>query len=265
MTVSDTAAVANRATAATDIIRQAGALALDFFSRYRSLDVEAKANPQDIVSIADRQVEQHIRDALQALFPDDGLVGEEHGVVMGSSGYTWLIDPIDGTAPFLHGLRTWCVVIALLHQGQAVAGLIFDPSGDELFSAIRGEGARLNGQPTSVNTRSTIRSGLASISAVSAVPAAEIAGVIERLHDAGGAYVRLGSAALTLCYISAGRLVAYYEPRLHSWDCVAGLLIVEEAGGKVDPFNTADDLVKTGPVLAASPQAYDDIRQLVGR
>lgn len=255
--------VAARAAVATRIIHQAGALALDYFGRYRSLAVETKSNPQDIVSEADRQVEQVIRAAITASFPDDGLVGEEHGLIAGTSGYTWLIDPIDGTSPFLHGLRTWCVVIALLRDDAPVLGLIYDPSSHELFSAIAGRGARLNDQPIRVDTRSSIEEGLTAISAVSDVPAAEVAAIIERLHHAGGAFVRLGSAALTLASVAAGRLVGYYEPKLHAWDCVAGLLLVQEAGGAIRPFTSDHGYVGTGPVFAAAPQVHDHLVSLV--
>jgi len=258
ITVSDDAR-AQRAAVATRLIYEAGALALDYFGRYRTLAVQTKSNPQDIVSQADRQVEQLIRDGLAGAFPQDGLVGEEHGLVAGRSGYTWLIDPIDGTSPFLHGLRTWCVVIALLHENEPILGLIYDPSSKELFSARAGSGAMLNGQPIGVDTRSSLSQGLTSTSAVTDVPGAEIAGVIERLHDAGGAFIRLGSAALTLAFVAAGRLVGYYEPRLHAWDCVAGLLIVKEAGGTTRPFFPGAGYTGTGSVLAAAPQAYDQL------
>lgn len=255
-------AVAHRAAVATDIIRKAGALALDYFNRYRSLAVETKANPQDIVSEADRQVEALIRSMLSDSFVQDGMLGEEYGLLAGNSGFTWLIDPIDGTSPFLHGLRNWCVVIALLRVDEPVLGLIYDPCHDELFSAIAGDVARLNGQAIAVDRASSLREGLTSISAVTEVSGAEIAGIIERLHDAGGAFVRLGSAALTLAYVAAGRLVGYYEPRLHAWDCVAGLLIVEQAGGSIRPFTTSNGYKETGPVFAAAPQVQADLNEI---
>ena len=258
-------AVAARAAVATRFIHKAGTLALDYFGRYGSLAVETKSNPQDIVSEADREVEQLIRQALVAAFPDDGLVGEEYGLIAGTSGYTWLIDPIDGTSPFLHGLRTWCVVIALLHDDEPVMGLIYDPTSNELFSAIAGRGARLNDHPIRVDTRSTITDGLTAISAVNDVPGAEIAAIVERLHDAGGAFIRLGSAALTLASVAAGRLVGYYEPKLHSWDCVAGLLIVKEAGGATKPFVSSEGILGTGPAFAAAPQVHDALVGIVVR
>lgn len=259
MTELDTEAVAQRAAAATRLIRDAGALALDYFRRYRSLAVEAKTSPQDIVSEADRQVEQIIRQGLATCFPDDSILGEEHGLIAGTSEYTWLIDPIDGTSPFLHGLRNWCVVIALLHGEKPILGLIYDPSSKELFSAIAGRGALLNDHPIRVDTSSSIDQGLTSISAVTDVPAAEVAKMIETLHNAGGAFIRLGSAALTLAFVATGRLVGYYEPRLHSWDCIAGLLLVEEAGGRIRPFVSNQGYAGTGAVFAAAPQVYDHL------
>lgn len=263
MTDSMTDAVAARATVATRIIGDAGALALDYFRNYRSLAVQTKTSPQDIVSEADRQVESLIRGRLAAQFPDDGLVGEQHGHLAGRSGFNWLIDPIDGTSPFLHGLRNWCVVLALLNDDRPVLGLIYDPCSDELFSAIAGSGAQLNGQAIAVDPSSTLQQGLTAISAVTQVPATEIAGIIERLHNAGGAYIRLGSAALTLAYVAAGRLVGYYEPLLHAWDCVAGLLLVQEAGGIVNAFPLKGGAIASGPAFAASPATSADLSRLI--
>ena len=142
-------------------------------------------------------------------------------------------------------------------------GLIFDPCSNELFSGIQGSGARLNGQPIAVDTSSTLQQGLTAVSAVTQVAGAEIAGIIERLHDAGGAYIRLGSAALTLAYVAVGRLVGYYEPRLHAWDCVAGLLIVEEAGGVVNTFPLEGGALSLGPALAASPATSAELQRLI--
>jgi myo-inositol-1(or 4)-monophosphatase len=263
MTQTHHQAVADRATAATAIIRDAGALALSYFQSYRNLVVEAKSNPQDIVSAADREVERRIRNALVASFPQDGIIGEEHGHLRGTSGYTWLVDPIDGTSPFLHGLRNWCVVVALLHGDRPVLGLIYDPSGEELFAATAGGGATLNGHSIRVDDRSELDQGLTALSAVTQVPGAHIAGVIERLHDCGGAFIRLGSAALTLAYVAAGRLVGYYEPQLHAWDCVAGLLLVQEAGGMVDEFPIEQGPLATAAVFAATPRVHASLRSLV--
>jgi myo-inositol-1(or 4)-monophosphatase len=263
MTKINSRAVAERATAATGIIRDAGQLALDYFRSYRSLAIEAKSNQQDIVSEADRHVEAQIRASLQTRFPLDGLVGEEHGAEAGTSGFTWLIDPIDGTSPFLHGLRSWCVVLALIQNDVPVAGLIYDPSADELFFGVLGQGAQMNGQPIAVDRSSSLQQGLTAISAVTEVPGKQIASIIQRLHDLGGAYIRIGSAALTLAYVAAGRLVGYYEPKLHSWDCVAGLLIVREAGGEASVFPLEEGLLMVGSVYAASPAVHSDFEKLL--
>jgi myo-inositol-1(or 4)-monophosphatase len=128
-------AVAERHAAAEEIARAAGRLALDFFSRRDELVVEAKANAQDIVSRADREVEELIRARVTERFPDDGFLGEELGATPGASGYTWVIDPIDGTSPFLFGLPHWCVSIAVQSPGVTVAGAIAAPTRDEVFTA----------------------------------------------------------------------------------------------------------------------------------
>src|SRR5690606_3193193 len=143
--------IQSRVETATAVIRDAAALARSYFAQLSTLVIETKSGGQDVVSIADRDVETLIRDKLSAAFPQDGFLGEEYGLTEGSSGFTWVIDPIDGTACFVHDLPTWCVVIALVKNdeegGETVAGLILDPNADELFSAVRGGGATLNGRP----------------------------------------------------------------------------------------------------------------------
>ncbi|OWV94762.1 inositol monophosphatase family protein [Rhizobium sp. R693] len=245
------------------VAREAGAMALDYFKRRDTLVVETKRDPQDVVSIADRDVENLIRARFKEAFPTDGVLGEEHGLEQGSSGFTWVVDPIDGTSPFVNGMPNWCVSIGLLHDGVPVVGVICAPCHDELYAAALGKGARLNGQKLSLDASRTVRNAVTGIGANNHVTPALVAGIVERLLEAGGNFIRNGSGALMLAYVAAGRLVGYYEPYMHAWDCIAGYCLVKEAGGWYYPFPTAGEgLTKGAPALAAAPGAIDDLRKI---
>lgn len=255
--------IVSRHTAAEQIAAEAGALALDFFNRRSDLITEFKASPQDVVSQADRQVENLVRQRISALFPDDGLLGEEQGLLAGASGFTWVIDPIDGTTPFLAGLPHWCVAIALVQNGATVAAVTQAPIQDEVYSARRGAGAWLNGKRLAVDGRTTLENSLTGIGANHRTSPDHVAGVIRGLLIAGGAFYRSGSGALMLAAVAAGRLGTYYEPYMNCWDCLGGLLMVEEAGGTVKPFGSPNDLRVGGPVLASAPAAWEEINRII--
>ncbi|MEF2070685.1 inositol monophosphatase family protein [Consotaella aegiceratis] len=248
---------------ARQLIRDAGAIALDHFRRYRTLDVATKTGPQDTVSAADREVEETIRDAICSRFPDDGLVGEEYGHQSGASRWTWIVDPIDGTGSFLHGLRSWSVVIAVLEAGRPVIGLVLEPCTDRLYWAVEGGGAFCDDHPIAVDAAGCVGNGLTVISAGRAAQARQVGGIIERLLAAGGVYMRSGSAALSLAHVAAGHYVGFFEPHLSPWDCVAGLLIVKEAGGVADDFRLGADWTERRPVFAAAPGAERDLRDII--
>nr|WP_314258022.1 inositol monophosphatase [uncultured Devosia sp.] len=256
---------ADRLAAGKTIIREAGALALDYFSRYDTLDVQAKRTPQDLFSEADTKVEALIRDAISSQFPGDALVGEEHGASGGDSVYQWVIDPIDGTSCFLYGLPTWCVVICLLENGVPVVSLTYDACRDQLFWASKGQGAWRNDARISVNTRATIADGLTAIGGSNAIYSQQMGQIIERVLAAGGSYMRNGSTALTLAHVAAGHYVGYFQPLLNSWDCLAGLLLVAEAGGVSNDFMAETGLHGRGDVFAAAPQVAGQMAEIVGR
>jgi len=247
------------------VAREAGAVALDYFKRRETLVVETKRDPQDVVSIADRDVENLIRARFNEAFPADGVLGEEYGLEEGTSGFTWVVDPIDGTSPFVNGMPNWCVSIGLLHDGVPVVGVISAPCHDELYAAALGKGATLNGKKLSLDASRTIKNAVTGIGANNHVTPALVAGIVESLLEAGGNFIRNGSGALMLAYVAAGRLVGYYEPYMHAWDCMAGYCLVKEAGGWYQPFPTSGArLTKGAPVLAAAPGAIDDLRKIAG-
>lgn len=217
---------------AIDLAYRAGALLRAAQERERS--VEAKG-PVDVVTDADRASEALIVGAIRERFPEHAIVAEEGGAAAGDGRYQWLIDPLDGTMNYLHGLPIYSVSLALLHLGELQLGVVYDPSRGELFAAERGGGARCNGRALRVSAvaqleRALISTGFAYDRATRPDNnLAEHDRLLLRAQDVR----RTGSAALDLCYVAAGRLDAHWELGLKPWDTAAGALIVREAGGQV--------------------------------
>lgn len=252
-----------RIKVAEGVARAAGALALDYFNRRDALVIETKRHVTDLVSEADRTVETLIRDALAEAFPQDALLGEEHGLTGGTSGFTWVIDPIDGTAPYLNGLPGWCVSIGGHDAEGPALGVIVAPVLGEVFVAARGLGATLNGLPIRVAT-GDLRSGLLGIGANDRVASDRVGRMLADLMEAGSSWTRYGSGALMLAWVAAGRLVGYAEPRMSAWDCMAAYALIMEAGGKVLPFPDGPGLVRPAPVLGAGPGSFDELTAICG-
>jgi myo-inositol-1(or 4)-monophosphatase len=224
---------------ARDAALAAGALALQ--RRRDGVEVAAtKSTPIDIVTQADRDAEELIRGLLAEARPDDGFLGEESGAGGGTSGLTWVVDPIDGTVNYLYGVPAWAVSIAVVEGDpdpvtwRALAGCVLNPTTQEVFTATAGGGARLGDRELRVNTGVALDRALVGTGFAYDVPAREpqIEGaseVLRRTRDLR----RIGSAALDLCSVAAGRYDAYYEWGLHPWDHAAGALIAAEAGAAV--------------------------------
>jgi myo-inositol-1(or 4)-monophosphatase len=246
------------------IATEAGDLAFRHWRRRDALAVEVKANRQDMVSEADRGVERAIREAVAAEFPADGFLGEEYGLTEGASGYTWVIDPIDGTAPFLAGQPNWCVALALRHGNRTVSGVITMPVTGETFAAEAGRGATLNGEVLRIPHGLGLQDGMVGVGASHRTAPETVAGVITGLLQRGGMFFRNGTGAGMLAYVAAGRLIGYYEPHMHAWDCLGGLLIVEEAGGRVAPFCPDGEITRGDRVLAAGPDTWAELSLVVG-
>jgi len=256
--------LAARREAAIEVAEAAGALALDYFRNRDRLSVEAKRTPQDVVSEADREVELMIRDRLARAFPDDAFLGEEHGLAPGTSGLTCLVDPIDGTSPFLSGLPSWCVSIGAAIAGTPVIGVIHAPCHGETYAARQGGEATLNGAAIRVDEGHGIRDGLIGFGFNDHVPPAAAGAAVEAIAAEGGSFIRNGSGALMLAYVAAGRLIAYAEPRMAPWDCMAGYCLVASAGGRIRPYPYADGAFAVpAPVLAANRACYESVRDLL--
>lgn len=248
--------------AATPIVRSAGALALDFFRRRGSLAVEHKGQ-QDLVSVADRAVEDLMREGLAAAFPGDAVLGEERGGD-GNASRTWVLDPIDGTFNFLKGIPCWGVVAALVVEGRVALGLTYDPVHDELFAARRGGGASRNGEPIQVSgNRDVDTSCLAVAYSFRQSPESYLAMVDTALRQ-GFEHRRAGSTAVQLCWVADGRCDAFVTQLCSSWDCLAGLILVEEAGGLASDFVADHGLLGKGGVAACTPGLAAQLHDLSG-
>ncbi|MFC5584559.1 inositol monophosphatase family protein [Nitratireductor kimnyeongensis] len=260
VSLSDTD-LADRLGFAETMAKAAGAAALDYFTRRDELVIETKRNPQDLVSEADKKVEELIRAEIANRFGADGVLGEEYGLTEGTSGLTWVIDPIDGTSAFLNGMPSWCVSVGAAIDGEPVLGVIVAPCFDECYSARRGGGATLNGKPIRVADQLNLRNGVVGLGSNDRVEPAAAARIVENLFEIGGTFIRNGSGALMLAYVAAGRLVGYAEPSMNAWDCMAGYCLVSEAGGTVLPF-PRDGFHAPARVLAATGGSYAELEQI---
>jgi myo-inositol-1(or 4)-monophosphatase len=219
---------------AAEIAREAGALLMGYFRQRVAVEYKGEA---DLVTVADRASETLIRDRIRSQWPSHDILGEEGGLVDTGSDYRWYLDPLDGTTNFAHGFPVFCVSMGLEHKGKLVAGVVYDPTRDELFTAEAGGGAFLNQQPIHVSTiaklnESLIATGFPSHKRHKNPNIFFYHQITLRTHGVR----RAGSAALDLCSVAAGRLEGFWEFNLNPWDTAAGVLIVEEAGGKVTDF-----------------------------
>ena len=259
------ATIDRRFAFACNVARDAGALALRYFSNLASLNVESKG-VQDMVSDADINTENLIRNAVAAQFPDDAFLGEESVATfqVEKDKGTWVVDPIDGTQPFVNGIRSWCISIAFVEGRDIKLGVVFDPNTDELFAARSGEGASLNGQEISCSQAGNLSDGLVSVGFSNRVQPEDTLGPLERLMRSDGMYHRSGCGALSLAYVAAGRLIGYFEPHMNSWDFSAGALLVREAGGKTnDCLPNEAALLDGGMIIAACANVYAHLEAIV--
>ena len=237
------------------IAREAGALLMKYF--HQGLKIEYKGDA-DLVTAADRASEVLIRERIAQQFPSHDVLGEEQGLNDQGSEYRWYVDPLDGTTNFAHGFPVFCVSMALEHRAspgdaKRIAAVVYDPTRDELFSAERGKGAQLNGSGIHVSKISR----LAECLVATGFPSHKrhknpniffYHQITLRTHGVR----RAGSAALDLCNVASGRFDGFWEFNLNPWDTAAGVLIVEEAGGKVTRFDGGDFRIDSRETLASN-------------
>jgi myo-inositol-1(or 4)-monophosphatase len=243
---------------------QAGAAQLKFFFN-GNFKISNKEGINNLVTEADHAAEKAIIEVIQHDYPDHFILSEETGEIKTGSEYKWIIDPIDGTVNFSNGIPLCCVSIGLEKDGQMIMGAVYNPLMNELFFAQKGFGASLNDCKLSVSKKTrVIQSCL-----VTGFPYTYLDApngpiqVFERLVRKGVPVRRLGSAAIDLCWVAAGRFDGFYEHKLQAWDSAAGYLIVEEAGGKVTDFEGNDFSPYQPHVLATNGLIHEELRSIV--
>jgi myo-inositol-1(or 4)-monophosphatase len=223
----------------------------------------------DLVTAADLEVERMFRALVTDRFPSHSVLGEEatSATDAGSARYRWIIDPVDGTTNFAHGLAIFCISIALEIDGQVELGVVYDPIGEELFTAERGEGARLNGAPLAVSTTATLDDALLVTGFPYSVRESrrEAVAIFGAFLGEAQAVRRLGSAALDLCYIAAGRCDGYWETKIHPWDVAAGALIVREAGGALSGLDGSPFGTFAGHIVASNGRVHEAMLGVIER
>jgi myo-inositol-1(or 4)-monophosphatase len=237
------------------IAREAGSLLMEHFRRRVKIEYKGEV---DLVTVADRQSEAMIRDRIRGQFPSHDIMGEEGTRIETGSDYKWYVDPLDGTTNFAHGYPVFCVSLAVEYRGARIAGVVYDPTRNELFAAEKANGARLNGKPIQVSSTANLAECLVATGFPS-----------HKRHQNPNIYFyhqltlrshgvrRAGSAALDLCYVAAGRFDGFWEFNLNPWDTAAGVLLVEEAGGRVTDFSGGPFQIASRETLASNGHVHD--------
>ena len=235
---------------ARELALQCGDLAMTQ-RRAGNLVIRSKG-PQDFVTDIDILIESTIRSRIALEHPTDTVLGEEAGLSRNTGEVTWLVDPIDGTANYIRGLGHWSVSIAALVGHRLSFGVVYDPVRAELFTACAGEGAMLGATALQTSDVFDMAEATVAVGYCTGFPPARHAASIANLIEAGASYRDLGSAALSLAYVANGRLDAYAEAGITSWDVAAGILLVIEAGGFATPLPAGEDLAHPTSVIAAA-------------
>ena len=247
--------------------RKAAELIERAFERVDLVTIETKSR-NDYVTEVDKAAEKEIIYHLRKAYPDHAIRGEESGYLQGkNSDYEWIIDPLDGTTNFIHGVPHFSISIACKYKGQIEHAVVIDPIKREEFTASRGRGAALNGRRIRVANRRTLEGTLIGTGIPFSGYALEhIGGYLACVQEIAGQTAgirRCGSAALDLAYVAAGRFDAFWELNLNEWDIAGGVLLVKEAGGLISDFNGGADFMESGNIVCGSPKVFKPILQIV--
>jgi myo-inositol-1(or 4)-monophosphatase len=243
---------------------RAGAAELSRFFN-QSFTISNKAGINNLVTEADHAAEKAIISVINEHFSDHYILSEESGEIFQDSNYKWIIDPIDGTVNFAHGIPLCCVSIGLEHEGEMILAAVYNPNMNELFFAEKGVGATLNEKPISVSKKPNVLNACL----VTGFPYTYLdmpngpLQIFERFIRKGIPVRRLGSAAIDLCWVAAGRFDGFYEHKLEAWDSAAGYLIVEEAGGMVTDFTGGKFSPYQPHVLATNGKIHEDMLAVI--
>jgi myo-inositol-1(or 4)-monophosphatase len=244
--------------------RRAGDSIVRSLPRLDSIKIDSKGR-NDFVTEVDRKAEAEIIATVRKSYPDHAFFGEETGR-SGDSEFVWIIDPLDGTTNFLHGFPTFCVSIAVQHKNRLQHAIVYDPMRQELFTASRGDGAQLEGRKIRVSSQKTLEGSLISTGfpfRAEAIPIDAYLAILKAIMGVAAGVRRPGSAALDLAYVAAGRTDGFWEFGLSPWDTAAGVLLIQEAGGRVGtPAGEEYALGKN--VVAGNPKVYEALLAAIG-
>lgn len=247
--------------------RKAGELIIDALDRVNLLAIEEKGR-NDFVTEVDRAAEKEIIYQIRKAYPDHAIQGEETGATEGAnSDYQWIIDPLDGTTNFIHGIPHFAISIACKHKGRVQHAVVFDPIKREEFTASKGDGAALNGKRIRVSTRRSLDGALIGTGIpFNGFALNHMKPYLEALHEIAGQTAgirRPGAAALDLAYVAAGRFDGFWEMKLQEWDIAAGSLLVTEAGGLVSDFQGGNTYLNSGHIVCGTPKVFKPVLQIV--
>ena len=235
-------------------------------ARYGAADLEvAHKGEIDLVTEVDRACEKEIVALLRESFPSHDIVTEETDLARTGSRHVWFIDPLDGTTNFAHGYPVFCSSVALTQDGEVIAGAVYDPLREELFTAERGGGAHLNGRTLHASKRTQLLDSLL-ITGFPYDVRSDLPGklrLFNRFMGEARAIRRDGAAALDLCYVAAGRIDGFWEERLQPWDMMAGILMIEEAGGRVSRFDGSPVGLSAAEVLATNGVLHERMLEVL--
>ncbi len=249
-------------TVAEKTARTAGAMLAEAITSVHQVEYKGEIN---LVTEMDKACEAFIVEAITTAFPDHAIVAEEGSAVLSSSGYRWFVDPLDGTTNYAHGLPIYCVSLGLEKDGEIICGAVFDPSQDEMFTATAGGGVFLNKEPLHVSAETELLKSLLvtgfpyDIRRTSQDNLANFCTFAKQAR----AVRRLGSAALDLCWVAAGRFDGFWELKLSPWDMAAGVLFVREAGGLVTDFDGGPYDLHSGRIIATNGLIHRQMQQIL--
>ena len=252
---------------AIDAVRRAGEVQRQAFGGEFAI---RKKGAIDLVTEVDVAIEREFRAHIAQAWPDHDVLGEEFGASAGAQGRTrpcWIFDPIDGTTNFAHGLPIFCASLALEIDGAMQVGAVYDPMRDELFTAERGQGAWLNGRPLRVSSTATLGDALLVTGFPYTVQqeGEAILGLFARFVAEARAVRRLGSAALDVCYVAAGRMDGFWEEGLGPWDIAAAALLVDEAGGRISDLSGGPFNARAGQLVASNGRLHPAMLETIAR
>lgn len=249
---------------AIEAARRAGDLAMRYVKRLDELKVRSKSR-NDFVTQVDLEAEQAIIEIIQARYPQHAIQGEETGIQEGDE-TVWIIDPLDGTTNYLHGFPMFAVSIGVQVKGRMTVGVVYDPNRQELFTAIRGVGAQLDGRRMRVKNQQRLEGALIGTGFPYRMNEQWMDTYLNQFRavmQVAADCRRPGSAALDLCYLAAGRLDGFWEFGLQPWDIAAGSLILREAGGLISSMTDDGDYMETGNIIAGTPKVHPELEKLL--